>query len=76
MKRKTTKKDGIYYLNNSGSRWVIYRNGEKEKILVEHDGKEIKRTAIEYQQFGNYACAVYYYKGIRCNTLNYKILDE
>ena len=76
MKRKTTKKNGVYYLNNSGSRWVVYHNGEKEKILVEHDGEEVKRSVVEYQQFGNYVCAVYYYKGERRSTLNFKVLNK
>lgn len=64
-------RNGLYYLNNSGSRWVVYRNDKKEKVLVVHENQILERTAIEYRSFGNFASVVYYYKGKKYDTLNY-----
>lgn len=64
-------RNGLYYLNNSGSRWVVYRNDKKEKVLVVHENQILERTAIEYKSFGNFASVVYYYKGKKYDTLNY-----
>ena len=61
----------LYYLNNSGSRWVVYQNGKKEKVLVVHENQILERTAIEYRSFGNFASVVYYYKGKKHETLNH-----
>lgn len=69
-------RNGQYYLNNSGSRWVVYQNGKKEKILVVHENQILERTAIEYKSFGNFASAVYYYKGKKYETLNYYLVPN
>lgn len=72
----------ILYLNNSGHRWVVYnRDGSKPKIFVNHkksDGANvgIVRTAVEFRAFGNFATALYYYKGKRYETLNYELLTD
>jgi hypothetical protein len=55
---------GTYYLNNSGSRWVCYTKGKKDKItLYTQSGKEITRTVIYYESFGNFGSAAINYKG-------------
>jgi hypothetical protein len=57
-------KDGIYYLNNAGHRWVVYKNGRKETItLTTRSGVRITRTAIHYEMFGNFAVCLISYKG-------------
>lgn len=55
---------GTFYLNNSGSRWVSYNNGKKEKITLKTEsGKEIIRTAQWFESFGNFAVVAISYKG-------------
>jgi hypothetical protein len=53
---------GTYYLNNSGSRFVVY---PKEKVLVYHaaEGYCRQRTIEYYKMFGNGAVACLKYKG-------------
>lgn len=69
-------KNGMYYLNNSGSRWAVYQNGKKEKVLVIHEDQILERTAIEYKSFGNFASVVYCYKGEKYDTLNYYLVPN
>lgn len=73
--------NGLYYLNNNGSRWVIYNNGQKQRIRVLPDNfspcsETIERTAIRFDAFGNFAAAVYYFKGKKYSSLNYELIDE
>lgn len=69
--------NGMYYLNNSGSRWVVYYNGKKSKITFKTEsGKEIVRTAIFYESFGNFASACISYKGKKINVLTDTILKD
>jgi hypothetical protein len=57
-------RNGTYYLNNSGHRWVVYINGKKEKVTLQTEsGKEVVRTAIYYEMFGNFAVVCISYKG-------------
>ncbi|MFA7628738.1 MAG: hypothetical protein WCY37_05035 [Candidatus Dojkabacteria bacterium] len=69
-------KNGLHYLNDHGSRWVVYQNGKKEKVLVVHENQILERTAIEYKSFGNFASVVYYYKGKKYDTLNYYLVPN
>lgn len=72
----------ILYLNNSGHRWVVFnRDGSKPRIFINHkksDGSNvgIVRTAIEFRAFGNFASALYYYRGKRYETLDYELLRD
>jgi hypothetical protein len=73
----------IYYLNNSGSRWVVMdrRTEEKQKVSINHknpDGtrERITRTAIEFRAFGNFASVLYSYKGKKETTLDYELLTS
>ena len=54
---------GTYYLNNSGSRWVVLPK-EKLKVILP-DGTESSRTAICYESFGNFATVQISYKGVK-----------
>lgn len=70
-------KNGVYYLNNSGSRWVVFNNGEKEQITLKtENGQSVTRTVIYYQSFGNYSFAVISYHGIRYSVLADTVLPD
>ena len=55
--------NNIFYLNNSGSRWVVLPKPKVPVILP--DGKKAYRTAICYEAFGNFATVQISYKGIK-----------
>jgi len=68
---------GLYYLNNTGSRWVILNNGKNEKIeLQTESGKKVIRTAIFYEQFGNFAVVCISYKGKKIKVFPDTILPD
>ena len=57
-------RNGTFYLNNSGSRWVSYENGSKVKTKVLFpDGHVEERTILYYESFGNWAVAAVKIKG-------------
>jgi hypothetical protein len=69
--------DGLYYLNNSGSRWVVYSNGKLEKrTWLTQSGKEIRRAVLYYFSFGNFGGCVISYKGERIRVLADSILED
>ena len=48
-------RNGTFYLNNLGSRWVNLTNGQKDKLtFLTESGKTVVRTAIFYESFGNF----------------------
>ena len=62
----------LYYLNNTGSRWVIL---PREKITCNlPDDTQVKRTILMYESFGNFATCQISYKGKKafylCNSDN------
>jgi hypothetical protein len=61
-------RNGTYYLNNSGSRWVSY---PKEKVLVFSGADSYckVRTIQYYESFGNFASAHLKYKGKMVSAL-------
>lgn len=68
---------GTFYLNNSGSRWVIYQDGKKPlHIFTTKSGKLVTRTAIFYESFGNFASLQISYKGKKINVLPETILED
>ena len=70
-------KNGIYYLNNSGSRWIIFKDGKKEKIEMQTtDGSKVVRTPIYYESFGNFATVCISYKGKKINVFPDTILPN
>lgn len=69
--------NGVYYLNNSGSRWVYYDNGKKEKrTFTTKSGEKIQRTIIEYYSFGNFGACIISYKGKKIRVLADEILPD
>jgi hypothetical protein len=69
--------NGVYYLNNSGHRWVVFENGKKSKITLKtQSGNEITRTVIFYESFGNFGIACISYKGKKIKVLADEILPD
>lgn len=57
-------RNGTYYLNNSGNRWVNFTDGKKDKTKVLFpDGHIEERTVLYYESFGNFATAAVKIKG-------------
>lgn len=72
MKRNfSSDHSGVYYLNNSGSRWIVVEHGKRVQIYLKVHGKIIKRAAIFFESFGNWASAYFKYKGKLHSTLDY-----
>jgi hypothetical protein len=70
-------RNGTYYLNNLGSRWVVYENGKKPKHTFEtKSGNKVTRTAIFYESFGNFGSACISYKGKKRMVLLDTILED
>lgn len=69
--------NGTFYLNNSGSRWVHYINGQKEKrTFVTQSGKTITRTILFYESFGNFGTCRISYKGKKISVFADTILED
>lgn len=64
-------RNGLFYLNNSGSRWVVLKDGKREKICAYVNGELIRRRAIYYESFGNFASVTISYNGKRISILNF-----
>lgn len=70
-------RNGVFYLNNSGSRWVVLVNGKKEKRTFKtKSGKDVERTIIYYESFGNFGSACISYKGKKISVLMDSILED
>lgn len=70
-------RNGLYYLNNSGTRAVYYENGVKSKhTFSTHSGRQITRTLIEQFMFGNFGGALISYKGKKIRVLMDTILED
>ena len=67
-----------YYLNNSGSRWVVMdRNGNKPKHTFKTEsGKEVTRTALFYESFGNFGLVWISWKGKKISVFADSILED
>lgn len=67
-----------YYLNNSGSRWIVLdESGKREKReWITKSGHVVARRVIYYEMFGNFAAAFISYKGKRMHVLADTILDD
>lgn len=67
-----------YYLNNTGSRWIVVDNQDnKEKItLLTKLGKKVTRTVQYYASFGNFATARISYKGKKIDVFADTILED
>jgi hypothetical protein len=70
-------RNGTYYLNNSGHRWVCFENGKKPKhTFTTSTGKQVERTAIFYEMFGNYAVMCISWKGKKVKVFADEILQD
>ena len=70
-------RNGVFYLNNSGSRWVVLENGRREQRSWQtKSGKTITRRVIEYYSFGNFGGALISYKGKKIRVLIDTILND
>ena len=70
-------RNGTYYLNNRGSKWVTFENGKKVKMkFLTQSGKEIIRTAIYFELFGNFGSVLISYKGKKISVLADTILKD
>jgi hypothetical protein len=71
------KRNGTFYLNNSGTKWVAFEDGKKTTVTLEtKSGKLVTRTAIYYEMFGNWATALISYKGKKISVFNDTILED
>jgi hypothetical protein len=69
--------NGTYYLNNHGSRWVTYENGKKPQLeWTTRSGKQIKRTVLYWESFGNFATACISYRGRKIKCFTDTILED
>lgn len=65
--------DKYYYLNNSGSRWII----PGKKITFETEsGRLVTRKPKYFESFGNFATCNIYWKGKRINVFTDTILED
>lgn len=70
-------RNGTYYLNNHGDRWVNFTNGKKETITLQTEsGNSVTRTILYCKQFGNFAIAYINYKGKRIVVDHETILED
>ena len=70
-------RNGTFYLNNSGSRWINFTNGKKDKRTWQtKNGNTIERTVIYYESFGNFGSCLISYKGKKINVLADTILED
>lgn len=66
-----------YYLNNSGSRWIVLENGKKPvHPFKTKSGKIILRTAQFYESFGNFGSICISWKGSKIKVLDDTVLDD
>ena len=70
-------RNGIFYLNNYGSKWVILDNGKKPfEVFKTKSGKLIQRIPNYYFSFGNFGGVCINYKGKRINCLADTLLED
>ena len=71
-------KTGLFYLNNSGHKWVIFdETGRREKRTFQtKSGSKVVRRVNYYESFGNFATCNISYKGKRINIFADTLLDD
>jgi len=72
--------DGIYYLNNSGSRWIIVEGGRRVRVKVNPDKYNglknfIIRSPNYFEAFGNFVRICVNIGGKKIMTMNYQLLN-
>jgi hypothetical protein len=69
--------NGTFYLNNSGSRWVVFINGKREiREFKTKSGKIITRSVSYYASFGNFGTANISYKNKKINVFLDTLLED
>ena len=69
--------NGTFYLNSSGSRWVVFVNGKQPLVEFKtKSGKTIKRTPIRFEMFGNLTLVVIRHKGKVVKLFGDEVLDD
>ena len=71
-------KTGLFYLNNSGQKWVIFdETGRREKRTFKtKSGAKVVRRVNYYESFGNFATCNISYKGKKINIFADTLLDD
>lgn len=70
-------RNGTYYLNNTGHRWVVFEDGKKPRhTFTTSKGEQVTRTAIFYESFGNFATVCINWKGKRIKVFLDTILPD
>ena len=72
------KRTGLFYLNNTGSRWVILdETGRREKRTFKtKSGAKVVRRVNYYEAFGNFATANISWNGKKIDVFPDTILEE
>lgn len=67
----------LQYLNNSGSRWVIRKEGKKiQHLFKTKSGKSVLRTINYCEAFGNFTSVNISYKSKRITVLTDTLLED
>lgn len=70
-------RNGTYYLNNTGHRWITYENGKPVRMKWQtKSGAQIERSVIYFESFGNFATACISYKGKRVSVFPDTVLED
>ena len=69
---------GIYYMNNNGSKWVVFGDdGRRVKYTFEtKSGNKVERCVNYFESFGNFATLNISYHGKRINVFADTKLDD
>jgi len=72
------KRTGLFYLNNTGHRWVIFdETGRREqRTFKTKSGAKVVRRVNYYEAFGNFATCNISYKGKQINVFPDTLLDD
>jgi hypothetical protein len=69
--------NGMYYLNNSGHRWVIFENGKRaSQTFTTKSGKQITRVVNYWEALGNFAVCEISYKGKKIKVFADTLLED
>ena len=67
--------NGVYFLNNSGSRWIVLENDKKVKCEFNlANGETVTRTVLEFRQFGNFVSCLISWKGKKIDVFSDSVL--
>lgn len=71
------KPDGIYYLNNTGNRWIIIEDGERLRLqFTTKRGRKVTRAVNYCEAFGNFAACNISWKGQKINVFQDSLLED